>query len=98
MTDNEYSRTENVNTKTVETVFRELCRNQLRNQTDRNYSRNIIKNTGLCKPAVAGALNHLERIGVVMREWNGRRKRFTVNPGVLDQLKDDSEPESEVEA
>jgi Fic family protein len=89
---------EHVNTETVETVFKELCRNQLRNQKDRNYARNIIRSTGMSRQAVAGALNHLERIGVVLREWNGRRKQLTVNPGVLDELKDDSEPESEVEA
>ncbi len=89
---------EHCNTETVETVFKALCANQLRHQPERNYPRRIIRDTDLCREAVASALNHLERIGVVKREWNGRRKQLTVNPAVLESLKEDSEPESEVEA
>lgn len=90
--------TKHCNTRTVEKVFKELCRNQLRHKPERNYSSRIVRDTGLGRKSVAGALNHLERIGVVKREWNGRRKQLTVNPGVLDALTDGSDSEPEVEA
>lgn len=74
-----------VNDQSIRQVFRCIKSSQAKIDDCTNYVAEIARDTGLSRPTVTEAVQHLKDLGLVEIKRDGRRKVITVDASLLEQ-------------